>query len=154
MTQVLVILHLTCSISLERVAPGGCVVFYSIAVAAAMILVLQVRDMSEVGTMSIVGTITILGVVGIIVIALPVRGGTGGGENFFVPQAHTTLLLMAIAFMDIVFSFAGQIIYIELLSEMKQPKDFMKAMVSSNTVMFACYAVVGCLGSIAARIFL
>mmetsp|Transcript_12830 Transcript_12830/g.38374 ORF Transcript_12830/g.38374 Transcript_12830/m.38374 type:complete len:443 (+) Transcript_12830:127-1455(+) len=146
MTLVCVILHLTCSISLEHVAPGGCAVFYSLAVAVAIVLLLQVRDMSEIGTLSIIGVITILGVVGIIVIALPVRGGSGGGESFFVPQTHTTLLLMAIGFMDVVFSFAGQVIYIELLSEMEKPEDFSKAVFTSNTVMLCCYAVVGCLG--------
>ena len=37
-----------CAISLGRIIPGLCVVIYSVIVAAAMIVMLQVRDMSEV----------------------------------------------------------------------------------------------------------
>jgi len=147
MMLVLIILHLTCAISLGRIIPGLCVVIYSVIVAAVMVVMLQVRDMSEVGSLSLICTATILLVVCIALIGLPITdAGSGGGESLGPPKAHSTILLMSVAMMDIVFSFAGQIIYIELQSEMTEPKDFIKAMTTANTTMYACYLLVGCVG--------
>jgi len=146
MSLVLIILHLTCAISLGRIIPGLCVVIYSIIVAGVMITLLQVRDMSEVGTLSLVGTATILIVVLIALIGLPIKdSGSGGGESLF-PGQHSTVILLGVSMVDVVFSFAGQIIYVELQSEMEEPKDFMKSMYTANTIMYVCYLLVGCVG--------
>ena len=45
-----------------------------------------------------------------------------------------------------VFSFAGQVIFIELQSDMARPQDFPKAVAASLSVMAPVYGVIGAVG--------
>jgi amino acid permease len=44
---------------------------------------------------------------------------------------------------QIVYSFGGQLMFIELIAEMKNPRDFIKAALSAQTVILVCYLTFG-----------
>ena len=151
MCGVLVIFHLTCAVSLGRIFPGVCQVAASGAVAGCALCVLQLREMAHVGSLSVVGTGGILVCIGVVLAILPLRGvRPGAGESLAPPAmgpgAPGALVSAGVASMDVVFAFAGQIIYVELQSEMDKPKDFMKSVVASNAIMYVSYAAVALAG--------
>ena len=46
----------------------------------------------------------------------------------------------------IIFAYAGQTIYPEMISAMRQPEEFPKALMVSTPYLFIVYMIVGCMG--------
>ena len=61
-------------------------------------------------------------------------------------EPDESILAVLVAMMDIIFGYAGQVIFIELMSEMHTPDDFPKAVTGTSVTMCGTYLVVGCLG--------
>ena len=148
MTGVVVAFHLTCTIALYNVAGekagGVCVYSWSAIIAISMILIAQVRDLNEVGWISIVGAIAII-VPSILVCITLASDGVAEGRNS-PTYSESPIILQGVGAMDMVFAYAGQVIFIELMAEMEQPKDFVKAMSCATTTMAITYAVVMAFG--------
>ncbi|KAG5363474.1 hypothetical protein CJU89_2648 [Yarrowia sp. B02] len=49
------------------------------------------------------------------------------------------------AVMNIVYSYGGAMVFVEFLSEMRKPKEFLKGMLSAQGVIFVCYLLYGLL---------
>jgi len=146
MCGVLVILHLTCAISLGRSVGGGCAVMMSAVTGLAALITMQARGTSALGSMGGVGTACIFVYIGIILVMLPLRGRHGDADTDLLPPSTSSSVAKGVAMMDIVFAFAGQVIYIELQSEMAAPRDFMRSVTTSNTLMFVTYVAIAVLG--------
>merc|ERR1712228_663775 len=50
------------------------------------------------------------------------------------------------AFSKIAFSYAGQFIYLEIMAEMKEKKDFPKTFAFTGPYQVGLYLIVGCVG--------
>jgi Transmembrane amino acid transporter protein len=59
---------------------------------------------------------------------------TGGGGNF-ENQLN--------AVMNIVYAYGGAMVFVEFMSEMKRPMDFIKGMAMAQTIIFTCYLLYG-----------
>jgi hypothetical protein len=144
MTGVVVAFHLTCTIALNNVAGDRagdmCIYSWSSVIAVSMFLIAQVRDLSEVGWISVVGTIAII-IPSIMVCVTLSSDGVAEGRNS-PTFAESSIVLQGVGAMDMVFAYAGQVVFIELMAEMKQPKDFVKAMTYATAIMTITYAVV------------
>lgn len=49
------------------------------------------------------------------------------------------------AVMNIVYSYGGAMVFVEFLSEMRKPREFLKGMLSAQGVIFVCYLLYGLL---------
>jgi vesicular inhibitory amino acid transporter len=122
------------------------------AIAAGLLLVTnQLRTLKQVAVATIVGTLTIM-----VVLALTLtRAGLGSDPNYDddKPHPHDQYVVATPSFFDlsnsmtaIIFAYAGQTIYPEMISAMSQPEDFPKALMVSTPYLFVVYAFVGCVG--------
>ena len=143
---IVIIFHLTSTISLSEVAGGGCDAYLGLIVGALAFVALQARSMHDLSGIAMIGAGAILIPCVILVIAFPVRGRRHGASTDLFWPSTSTLVGKGVGFMDLSFAYAGQVIYIELQSGMAQPKDFMKSVLASNTVMTLTYAVVAAVG--------
>jgi len=67
------------------------------------------------------------------------------GEPEGIPHA-LTYLSFATAFSKIAFAYAGQFLYLEIMAEMSQPKDFPKAFILAGPYQVGMYLISGCIG--------
>mmetsp|Transcript_5768 Transcript_5768/g.17016 ORF Transcript_5768/g.17016 Transcript_5768/m.17016 type:complete len:484 (-) Transcript_5768:93-1544(-) len=121
-------------------------------IAAGLLLVTnQLRTLKQVAVATILGTATIMCV---LALALA-RAGLGSDPNYDddKPHPHDKFLVATPSFFDltnsmtaIIFAYAGQTIYPEMISAMLQPEDFPKALMVSTPYLFVVYAIVGCTG--------
>lgn len=52
----------------------------------------------------------------------------------------------SVGFLNLIYAYAGQAIFIELISDMKRPQDFPKAVIASTAIMYLTYLIVGVIG--------
>mmetsp|Transcript_23706 Transcript_23706/g.76156 ORF Transcript_23706/g.76156 Transcript_23706/m.76156 type:complete len:450 (+) Transcript_23706:1174-2523(+) len=142
---IVIIFHLTSTISLSEVV-GGCESYLGLICGGLAFVALQARSMHDLSGIAIIGSIAILVPCFIILVALPTRGRRKGAQTEVFWPATSSLVGKGVGFMDLSFAYAGQVIFIELQSGMEKPKDFMKSVLASNTVMTCTYAAVAALG--------
>jgi len=142
---IVTIFQLTCTISLKEVV-GGCSAYLGLAVSLLAFTVLQARSMHDLSMVSIVGSVAIIIPCVMLLVALPVRGRHHDATTDLLWPSASTVVQKGIAFMDLSFAYAGQIIFIELQNGMAKPADFMKSVLSSATVMTVTYAAVAGIG--------
>ncbi|KAG5362267.1 hypothetical protein CJU90_4967 [Yarrowia sp. C11] len=80
---------------------------------------------------------------------------TGGAQTNNLPNSTDPVRTRAIenvpfqtqlnAVMNIVYSYGGAMVFVEFLSEMRKPKEFLKGMLSAQGVIFVCYLLYGLL---------
>ena len=157
MGGVLVAFHLTCTIALEKTfySSGICAPYWSLVVAGVLLALAQIRSLNEVGSLAIVGSIAIIVPIVLVCESL-VQDGRGAAGNassaFNVSMMPPPLSLslsqnasaapdlsplfpakpkfvdIGVAVTNMIFAFAGQVIFIELQAEMEKPQHFVKAM--------------------------
>jgi proton-coupled amino acid transporter len=148
---VTVIFHLTATLAINAVfydvAGLKCAWVASAGVAALMLLLLQVRDMGDVGALAAAGTVAIAApLVIILVVLISGKGGAPDDDDDDDESQTNALSTFGVAAMDVAFAFAGQVIFIELQSDMARPQDFPKAVAASLSVMAPVYGVIGAVG--------
>lgn len=57
---------------------------------------------------------------------------------------HITFAAVTAAVSNILLSFTGHIAYFTIIDEMREPKDFLKALIATNIVTVILYALAGC----------
>ena len=87
----------------------------------------------------------IAGSVIIVIVALIVNGRDSSVETFLIAEDMTFSSVMQ-SLSAMYFTFSGQFMFYELMSEMKDFKDFMKVFIISGPVQVGIYAIVGCVG--------
>ena len=106
---------------------------------------LQIRNMREIGCLAIVGVITILVPCTIILVKLLCEKDRTAMPTEWVAR-NSSLVDKGVGVMDVVFAYAGQVIFVELQSDMADHRDFPKAVNLSVGVMALVYAVVASVG--------
>ena len=165
-------LHLTAAISLQQVLKGigvhvldtehalplgtaPCELVCSAIVGAIMICIMQQRALEEMAWTAIVGVISI-GIPLLIVVwrlleepynGSTVGNGTAAFDRKIVVVNHDIHEIEGVcAAMNVIFAYAGQVIFVELMHEMKDPEDFPKAVWSSTGTMISVYLLISFVG--------
>lgn len=144
MGGVVVIIHLTATTAVATVFRelGECDVVWSAAVGCVALAALQVRQMRHIGALALLGVVTIVVPCTLTLWSVVIEHPEPAPTEWFGTNA--TLLQKGVAAFDVVFAYAGQVIFIELQSDMHTPADFPAAVGSSLGAMTACYAAVAC----------
>lgn len=145
---VTVIFHLTAALAIQQVFEGVeiCKVLCSVIVLAVVLAFSQMREFHSVGLLAAVGVGTIIVPCITVIAVLSHDGVVSGAVTRLVTSDSSTLVEKGVGVMDIVFAFAGQVIFIELQHSMSEPKTFPKAVVVSLVVMQASFLAVSCVG--------
>ena len=123
MGGVLVAFHLTCTIALYNVwGSGVCTYSWSAVLAVFTMILVQVRGLKDVGFIAVVCAIAII-VPCIIVCETLIENGVEPGRKSPL-FSDATFTKQGVGAMDMVFAYAGQVIFIELMAEMKKPKEY------------------------------
>jgi len=116
----------------------------------------QVQSLHEASFMTLMGVATIIAVNGIVVgqvvkiLYTPENGGAVAAATTASVGAVTGLSLDRInGLTAIAFAFGGHVIFLEVLSEMKRPQDFRKALFTSQGIMLSNYLLIGVFGFLA-----
>lgn len=125
--------------------PSVCFVTVSAALSAVVLGFAQIRDLHGIGHLAC----WVAGPTLYVALTLLLY------QLFATPtHAHHTVTSIwpplgaqktTVAFMNIVLTYAGHVVYFELIAHMKQPKDFEKAVVSSQVVIITTYFAVSLL---------
>lgn len=153
----LISFHLTAAISLKEFLGGvgvssPCQLTCSLVVAALMLALMQIRSLHELSWTAIVGVISIA--VPLLIVAARLLEHPSVNDAAISNITNTPVMFPAdlgvvdggAALMNIVFAFAGQVIFVELMHEMKEPEDFPRAVYSSTTVMVGVYLFIASVG--------
>lgn len=144
---IITIFHLTCTISLQQIVGRACSSALGLAVSLCAFAAMQARSMQDLSMISVVGSCAIIIPCAMLLIVIPSRGRREGAENDFLWASSTSPTQKAVAFMDLTFAYAGQMIFIELQSSMAKPSEnFMKSVFCSNFVMTVVYCLVAAVG--------
>ena len=150
-TCVTVVFHLTSAESLQTVFyydSGGelCLWQYSIAVAFLILPLAQIRSLQNVSYLAILGSVTIIGTVFIAVVRLLMNGPLPDTKTELINTSDKDVRQKLSTLVMIVFSYCGQAIFAELISSMKTPTDFPKAVWSSTLTMMFSYVLIASVG--------
>jgi amino acid permease len=143
-----VVYHLTASQSLQQLAAD--VPFMECQPAAGalftvMILVpLQAQNMHAVSLLSFIGAATILIAIAVVVVRLVLDGPVEGATTRMVGEMSFQTWPGAIT--CFVYAFAGQVIFVELISHQREFRSFKKAVWSSSLGSNAVYLLVASVG--------
>lgn len=142
---VTILFQLTSTLALQQLDTSLCLPYLAIPVAILVLLQLQIREMHHVGALAIVGSISILVPCVIVlydILSSPPQPGTRT-EIIAHDQPFTRA---GAGIMDIFFAYAGQVIFIELQSDMSEPRTFPRAVYVSLIIMVVTYASVASAG--------
>jgi amino acid permease len=112
------------------------------AIAMAILLIpSQIRTLHGVSFIGIFSTLAIVIVIGMCVGEMFDDGVKSHVEHYNVPKKLAFLDCLS-ALSAFVFGSGGQLIYLEMIAEMKKPEDFPKSFICGNIVMFIVYIFV------------
>ncbi|KAL1947678.1 hypothetical protein VTO73DRAFT_13402 [Trametes versicolor] len=132
---------LTGLIAFDTITAGAsCSVLWA-AVAAIICLVLTLpRTLNGISYMSVVSFISIITAVLITMIGVSVAGHKGGVK---ASAGGLTFASAFLAVTDIIFAYAGHVGFFTFIAEMKEPKDFAKALYMLQIADTTLYLIVG-----------
>ncbi|GAX75715.1 hypothetical protein CEUSTIGMA_g3158.t1 [Chlamydomonas eustigma] len=143
-----VILHLAAAQSLRHVFPEEtrppcwqC----GLVVLVVASLIVQVRSLAKLSWVFSTGTGSQLIAIGIVLYELVIDPNPEAKRS---PQAVTwdNLIPASVAVMNMIFAFGGQFAFIEIMSSMKRPSEFPRAVTLCTTLMGLLYGTVGVIG--------
>ncbi|KAH9900929.1 transmembrane amino acid transporter protein-domain-containing protein [Cubamyces lactineus] len=131
---------LTGLIAFDTITAGAsCSVLWA-AVAAIICLVLTIpRTLNGISYMSVVSFISIASAVLITMIGVGVGGHKGGVKV----SANLSFASGFLAVTDIIFAYAGHVGFFTFIAEMKEPKDFAKALYMLQIADTTLYLIIG-----------
>lgn len=129
---------------------GTCSLVFSIVVMVVCLLMTIPRKLEHVAAMSIASAISMAIAILLSLIFQGIQGREPAVEDFTEPvritawaPAGTTFVDGFNAFLNIVFTFIGHICYPTFIAEMKEPKDFPKALYAVTVMQFIVFTLVG-----------
>jgi len=128
--------------SIQALFTGSAYPVALLLAAVCCFVVIQVRNLPNVGLLSIIGFVTIVIPSIISLVELTNLVGTTGYERAPTALVGSSFVPALIAVMDLVYSFAGHVVYFELINEMSDSSDFPKALWASQIIIALTYVVV------------
>ena len=122
-----------------------CFWHWSCIVMVVLAPVLQARSLHALAGLSMISTLAIMAVLFVMVPALiSSRPAAGATTSLGLPETHFWRVYSSLG--SFIFAYQGQSLFLEIAREMKQPKEFTKALLSANGLMVACYSGVSAVG--------
>eukprot|EP00122_Pirum_gemmata_P001264 Pgem_evm1s1128 len=118
-----------------------------IASAVCLLPLIQIRSLHEASFVSVIGVATIV-VVNVMLLVRLITGvvNRSASASEIVEYDGQTFSSIINGITSMTFAYGGHVIMVEIMSEMKKPKDFSKSVMSSQLFMFANYAIIGVSG--------
>ncbi len=111
----------------------------------AIVPVMQLRTLNATTALCVMNMVSICAVMALVIAGLVIEGRDPGVETFLVAQDLDFLTFMQ-ALSAIFFSFSGQFMFYELMSEMSDYTDFPKAFLIVGPFQVPIYLIVGTVG--------
>jgi hypothetical protein len=124
---------------------AACTVWWSFLATVVVVICASVRKFHQIGWLTWAGFVSIFIAVFIVVIAVTTRDRpaaapqTGDYELGYYVIAHPTFVAGIVASATIFVSSAGTSAFLPVISEMRQPKDFNKALYTCMAIVQAAY---------------
>ncbi|KAF2011825.1 hypothetical protein BU24DRAFT_435348 [Aaosphaeria arxii CBS 175.79] len=127
---------------------GACTAVFIAVAAIVGFLTSSVRTMSKIGMVAWIGLICIM--VSLITLAIslsqqrPVLAPqTGPWESDWKAIGSPSFTEVATAISSIIFSLSSPPYFCSILAEMREPKDYTKAMICSQSIVYSLYLIIG-----------
>ncbi|KAN0065156.1 hypothetical protein ACQY0O_001653 [Thecaphora frezii] len=129
---------------------GTCTLAFSLIVMVICLLLTLPRKLEQVATMGIVSAISMAISIFLVLVFTGIQGRNPNVANVTAPvritawaPEGTTFVDGFGAFLNIVFTWIGHICYPSFIAEMKEPKDFDKALYAVTVMEFVAFTLVG-----------
>uniref|UniRef100_A0A7S3ECS7 Amino acid transporter transmembrane domain-containing protein n=1 Tax=Rhodosorus marinus TaxID=101924 RepID=A0A7S3ECS7_9RHOD len=126
----------------EAALPGLSLNYWIIIAAGISWLVLQIRSMKNVGFLSIIGVITIFIPIILSIVSIAGMVNSGSFERGEQVLFGNSFYEAVVAATDIIYAFAGHVVFLELMGQMRNPNHFPRSLYISQTVVYIVYAAV------------
>jgi len=136
--------HLSASLALKEMTDGLCFVYCAAIVSAIVLPIAQYRSFEELKSMVYIGAVAIVLPVLIIIFEIAIRGRYGQVSTTMFDDA--SFESSTVACMDVLFAITGQVIFVEIMAEMKDPSEFPKAVYGSSSVFVVFYTLMASVG--------
>ncbi|TYJ58994.1 hypothetical protein B9479_000433 [Cryptococcus floricola] len=142
---------IACSVAFNAMSEHGtCTIVFVVVAAVINILVSSIQTLHKISWMGWVGLICILSSIITLTIAVGVQDRPSAAPQTGLWDKEIKVVnnpgfISGIATMsNIFFSFAGTPGFFNVISEMKNPKDYNKAMSTCMVFVLSCYLILGC----------
>ncbi|KDQ49937.1 hypothetical protein JAAARDRAFT_142662 [Jaapia argillacea MUCL 33604] len=131
---------LTGLIAFDTITSGAsCSIVWALIVAIIGFVLTLPRTLGGISYMSVISFISIISAVFITMIGV----GVEGHKSPISASANLSFATGFLAVTDIIFAYAGHVAFLVFISEMKQPKDFPKALYFLQIADTTLYLIVG-----------
>ncbi|GJN87102.1 hypothetical protein Rhopal_000047-T1 [Rhodotorula paludigena] len=127
-----------------------CTAVFVVVSAAVVLPFALLPKLSDIKWVSWVALVSILSAVLLVTIAIPVGGRPalappeGPWSADFRAVGNPSFAQAMNAISNLLFSYAGVPVYLPIASEMRNPRDFRKSVIASQTFMTSLYIAIGC----------
>ncbi|RHY61128.1 hypothetical protein DYB30_005353 [Aphanomyces astaci] len=131
------------SLFLQEMTNGLCFVYCALMVTALVLPLAQYRNFAEMNSIAVVGAVSIIVPI-LLILCTNSHGNVQPTTTSWVTNASFDAAVVAC--MDVVFAMAGHVFFVEIMSEMRDPREFSKSIVAATsffTVVYVLMAVVG-----------
>lgn len=110
--------------------------------------IIQFKNLSDTSNLCFLNLFLILGVIGICTFTLLGEGGEAADSapNKVALNTHSSIGEMLGVVGMVIYAFGGNWMYFEIMSEMKEPKDFPKAYCVNGPIQLGFYLIAGLVG--------
>ncbi|GAA5998635.1 uncharacterized protein JCM10292_007119 [Rhodotorula paludigena] len=129
---------------------GACTAVFVVVAALMTFPLAALPKLEQLKFLSWIALVAVISSVLLVTIAIPVGGRPalapqeGPWDADFKVVGNPTFAQAMNAISNILFAYSGTPLYLPIASEMRNPRDFRKAVVCSQTIMTCFYIVVGC----------
>ncbi|OQR98135.1 amino acid transporter, AAAP family [Achlya hypogyna] len=144
MTGVCLSFQLTASLFLKEMTNGLCFVYCATLVAAVVLPLAQYRNFSELTSISVIGALSIVAPTLLIIVEVAWNGRFQPVETEWITDAGFEAA--TVACMDVVFAMAGHVFFVEIMSEMQDPRAFRHSLYCATSFLSWVYFAVAIVG--------
>ncbi|KAG9397990.1 hypothetical protein AC1031_016406 [Aphanomyces cochlioides] len=138
--------QLAATLFLQQLSNGLCFVYCAIIVSSIVLPLAQYRNFTEMNAIAVVGAVSIIVPVLLILFDLTFQSKYQTARAITSWESHASFDAAVVACMDVIFAMAGHVFFVEIMSEMKEPRDFKKSLVAATSVYSIVYFVVAAAG--------
>ncbi|ODN77461.1 hypothetical protein L202_04638 [Cryptococcus amylolentus CBS 6039] len=142
---------LTCSVAFNALSEHGtCTIVFVVVAAVINILISSIQTLDRISWIGWIGVGGIISSIVTLTVAVAVQDRpsaapqTGPWDKEVLIFNNPGFVLGISTLSNIIFSFAGTPNFFNVIAEMKNPRDYNKAMGICQTFVLSCYLILGC----------
>eukprot|EP00871_Galdieria_phlegrea_P004651 jgi/Galph1/5187/GphlegSOOS_G3800.1 len=128
----------------DTVSPNSCLIIWMFVNSGILLFFMQSRTLRFMAWYSLFGTLCIIITLIISTIQMFIDVSKGSNRGELVSSLGFENGLVGSG--DIIFAYSGIYVFIEFMDEMKEPREFSKAIYTANISLFFAYSFIGILG--------